>query len=132
MTNLTFNHELLEVFHEEAQDLIQEMTTDLSILSGEQDKDSEERGREPIYRRLYRNAHTLKGSSEVVGYFRLREISEILQSIFLNASEGKAEFSTSELKLLITGVNKCQKLIGREEVVGYEELLKQLNRILKL
>ena len=119
MSEISDNHELMQVFYKEGQDLIEEMRKDLSILSEEPDPE--------VLRRLFRYAHIVKSSSGSVGFSDLEKVTEALEKIFRAASDERLVISADVIPLLGESVEVCQKLLNREKVASFEELLERLN-----
>jgi chemotaxis protein histidine kinase CheA len=116
------DHELMEAFYQEAQDLIAEMREDLSIVGEE---------RTPIiFRRLFRRAHTIKSSARSVGFNELSEMTQALEQIFKAAEEGRCEINDDAISLFSASVEACRRLLHEEEAVGYKGLLERLNRLI--
>lgn len=131
MSNPSINQELMAVFHEETESLIKEMTKDLAYLRVEQKKEDEGQYVENIYVRLRRYAHTIKGSSGVVGFDHLNEISQVMENVFSCAMEGTVAPGDSELGLLIDSAATCYRLSRKESVSDYRELLTRLKEMVK-
>ncbi len=119
MPDITDNQELMDAFYQEAQALIDEMRKDVSTL-GE--------ARVPtIPHRLFRYAHTLKTSSGIVGFDDLHEVIRALTKTFKAAEDEKFSINADAIALLSDSIEVCQKLLNKEEVVGYEEFLARLD-----
>jgi len=115
------HYKLMDVFYEEAQSLIDEMRKELSVLGEE---------RVPtIFHRLFNCAHTIRGSAGVVGFDELRETAQALEMIFKAAQDGKIRINAEVIRLLSESVEVCRKLLNKEEVDNYEELLNRLYTI---
>ncbi len=146
MANITDNGELMDIFYEETQSLIDQMRQDLSALSQGQEttdeiacspnepfKLSQARLLEQsaVLRRLFRCAHIIKTSSASVGLDELEKIAETLERIFKKAGDEKCVITADVISLLSESVEACQKLLNKEEIVGHKELLGRLNSILQ-
>jgi chemotaxis protein histidine kinase CheA len=146
MANITDNGELMDIFYEETQSLIDEMRQDLSALSqGQETTDeiacsshgpfelSQARVLEQsaTLRRLFRCAHIIKTSSASVGLDELNKITEALEKIFKKTSDERFVMTADVISLLSESVEACQKLLNEEEIAGYKELLNRLNSILQ-
>jgi|GEM_PF-1615842 len=130
MSEKSNNTELVEIYKEEAQHLIGVMRDGLSRLK----ENSDDGIRNKLYWENFRCAHTLKGSSECAGFYRIGEINKTLTQIFRSAKEGKFKINADFIPLLSDVVEACRKILNGEEVRNYEELLKPLktvNRILE-
>ncbi len=146
MANLTDNGELMDIFYEEAQSLIDEMRQGLSTLSqGQEARDkiacsSNEpfelsqialREQSAVLRRLFRCAHIIKSSSDSVGLDELRKVTEALERFFKKAGDGRFAVTADFISLLSESVEACQKLLNKEEITGHKELLDRLNSVLQ-
>lgn len=125
MSDKIDNHELIEVFYGETQELIDKMRKDLLAL---------DEGRETasaILYRLFRYAHIIKSSAAIVGFEDLGKVVRALEKIFKTASNEKFIMTVDVISLLSESVEACQKLLNEEEVVGYIKLLERLNSVLQ-
>ena len=139
MANITDNGELMDIFYEEAQSLIDEMRQGLSTLSqGQETRDkiacsSDEPFElsQTTLRRLFRCAHIIKSSSASVGLIELSKVAEALEKIFKKAGDERFVMTADVISLLSESVEACQRLLNEEEIVGHKELLDRLNNILQ-
>jgi two-component system chemotaxis sensor kinase CheA len=115
------DQELMDVFFKEAHDLIDEMRRELTSLNKETNTAN--------LANLFRCAHTLKGSSGIVGFNDLHELALALERIFKGAKDEKCEINPELISLLSKGIEVCQTLLDEREAEGIGELLEQLNRI---
>ncbi len=145
MAKVTDNGELMDIFYEEAQSLIDEMRGNLSTLSqGRQTRDEIAcSSNEPfelsqatlleqsdVLRRLFRCAHIIKSSSASVGLDQLSKVAEALEKFSKKAGDEGFVMTAEVISLLSESVEACQKLLNQEEVVGHKKLLDRLNSIL--
>lgn len=65
--------------------------------------------------RIFRAAHTLKGSSAMIGHTRMAELMHAMESVFGMVREGKLVPDSATVDMLLQGVDGLQAL--REEVV---------------
>ena len=119
------NPELIEVFKEEAQSLIDQMRDRLSRLK----KTTDRRIRKMKYWELFLCAHTLKGSSGCAGFKEIGEINRILVEIFRSAKDGELGIKPDSIPLLSEAVEACQKLLDKKEVTNFNELLERLKNL---
>ena len=146
MENLTDNGELLDIFYEETQNLIDEMRQNLSALSQEPEASNEttsssngpvELSQDAVpdqssaFRRLFRCAHIIRSSSRSVGLDGLEQISGALERIFKKAGDEDVVMGVDTISLLCESVQACRKLLNQEEIVGRKNLLDRLNGILQ-
>ncbi|MBW1838806.1 MAG: Hpt domain-containing protein [Deltaproteobacteria bacterium] len=124
MQDITDNQELMDVFYEETQAFIEEMRKHLSTL-GEEHVPT-------ILHRLILCAHNLKSSSGIVGFDNLSELAEALEKIFKAAKDEKTILNADLISILSDSIEACQKLLNKEQIVDYKELLSQLNKFTHL
>lgn len=128
MADITDNKELMDIFYEETQNLIDEMRGDLSTLSqGQQTSQDQSTA---LYH-LFRCAHNIKSSSRSVGLDKLQKVATVLEKIFKTAGDEEFVMTADAISLLSESVQACQKLLSKEEIAGYDELLDHLNTILQ-
>ena len=146
MANISDNGELMDIFYEETQSLIDEMRQDLSALSQGQETTDEiacsSHGpfelsqarlleQSTTLRRLFRCAHIIKTSSASVGLDELRKVTGALEKFFKKAGDERFVMTADVISLLSESVEACQKLLNQEEIAGHKELLDRLNNILQ-
>jgi chemotaxis protein histidine kinase CheA len=117
MSEIIDDRQLKEIFHKEAQGLIDQMRKDLSILREKQEPDhhnisADNRDIPAILNRLFMNAHTIKSNSGIMGYEDLRQIAANLEEIFKIARDTGDIISTAAISRLSESVEACWKLIN--------------------
>jgi chemotaxis protein histidine kinase CheA len=143
MSDTIDNQELMKVFYEEAQNLIDEMRKSLTDLREE--SKAKEKGRKAdgeiqfplnesavksdIFHRLFRCAHTIRSSSRSVGFSTLEEVSQALEKVFKAAIDDKFKFDANLISLFSDSVEICQKLLNEKDVTGFKDVLERLNNI---
>ena len=120
MSDKTDSEDLMDIFYEETQGLIEEMRKELSTLGGEKIKS--------VFFRLFRCVHNIKSSSGAVGFDNLRDMAHALEKIFKVEKEKKSKINADVIALFSESIEACQRLLNEEEVVGYKELLERLNK----
>jgi len=146
MANITDNGELIDIFYEEAQSLIDEMRQSLSTLSqGQETRDeivcsSDEpselsqaalRDQSAVLRCLFRCAHIIRSSSRSVGLDGLEKVAGALEKFFKKAGDEKFVMTADFISLFSESVEACQKLLNGAEIVGHKGLLDRLNAVLQ-
>jgi hypothetical protein len=58
-----------------------------------------------------------------------REFRFLLDKIKRNRIDDKLKINTDTITLLSESIEVCQKILGREETVNYEEMLRRLESI---
>ncbi|HLQ35722.1 MAG TPA: chemotaxis protein CheA [Chloroflexota bacterium] len=74
---------------------------------------------ESLVQGIFRAAHTLKGSSAMIGHTRMAELTHAMESVFGMVREGKLTPTTEIVDSLLAGVDGLNAL--REEVVTKEQ-----------
>jgi len=146
MENVTNNGELMDIFYEETQNLIDEMRQHLSVLSQEPETSNETicssnkpfelsqaalREQSAALGRLFRCAHIIRSSSRSVGLDGLEKVTGALEKMFKKAGDERFVMTAEVICLLSESVEACQKLLNQEEIVGHKELLDRLNDVLQ-
>lgn len=120
MSDKTDSQDLMDIFFEETQSLIDEMRKTLATLGGKKVQS--------VFYQLFRCVHNIKSSSGAVGFDNLRDIAHVLEKIFKVEMEKKSKIKADVIALFSESVEACQRLLNEEEVAGYEELLERLNQ----
>lgn len=92
IVELDVDPELLEVFSEEANELLEDLDSTYRSWSSET-------GNPELIRGLQRNLHTLKGSSRLAGVLPVGDLSQALESVFNHLAEGRCQVTESLLEL---------------------------------
>ena len=136
----------MDIFHEEAQSLIDQARQGLSTLSQEREARDEIAcsSNEPselsqaaledqsaVFHHLFRCAHIIKSSSASVGLIELNKVAEALEKFFKKAGDERFVMTADIISLLFESVEACEKLLNGEKIVGHKELLDRLNSILQ-
>jgi two-component system chemotaxis sensor kinase CheA len=114
------DQELMDVFFKEAHDLLDEMRRELTSLSEEPNTAN--------LGNLFRCAHTLKSSSGIVGFNNLHELALILERVTKAVKDEKCEINPELISLFSESIDACQRLLSREDVGGYSELIEELQK----
>ncbi len=117
-SNAARQQELMNTFYEEVRDLTEEMAN--LLLASETEIDS------ASLHRLCRGAHTIKGSSQLVGFDRLGETAEVLEKVFKAVAEGSLRPTTEVIARLREGVEVCRQLLSSRADEQYKDLLGRL------
>jgi two-component system chemotaxis sensor kinase CheA len=120
MSDKTDSQDLMDIFFEETQSLINKMKKELSTLGGKKVQSD--------FFQLFRCVHNIKSSSGAVGFDNLRDIAHALEKIFKVEKDKKSKINTDVIALFSESVEACQRLLNEEEVAGYKELLERLNK----
>jgi len=102
----------LKVWLAEADEQIELLQNDVIRL----EKDY---GDETLVQGIFRAAHTLKGSSAMIGHTRMAELTHAMESVFGMVREGKLTPTTEIVDSLLAGVDGLNAL--REEVITKQQ-----------
>jgi two-component system chemotaxis sensor kinase CheA len=92
--NSDISGEELKVFLEETDDILQTLDEDIIKLEKEDQKDE-------ILQRVFRAAHTLKGSSGMIGHLRMAEVTHAMENLLDKLRNKKMSLSPHIVDLLL-------------------------------
>lgn len=96
----------VEIFAQETAEQIQQLDQGLLTI--------EEAGHDPeIIQRIFRAAHTLKGSAGAIGHHRMANLTHSMETVLALLREGKMAVSTPLVDLLLSAVDAL-KLLAQE------------------
>jgi chemosensory pili system protein ChpA (sensor histidine kinase/response regulator) len=99
--------EVLEVFSEEADSLLENFRSNLGILSDH-----------PTHRNalweLKKSAHTLKGAAGIVGLKKISKLAHVVEDLLVRLSEKNGVFNVEHVDLLLSAAD-CLKLLSDGE-----------------
>jgi two-component system chemotaxis sensor kinase CheA len=117
--------EELKVFMEEAEEHIQLLDEDLIKLENE--------GNNPeLLQEIFRAAHTLKGSSAMLGHERMAEVTHAMESLLDKLRQKKITVNTRIIDALLFGLDALKVLKNeinsqRESDIDIASIVRQLN-----
>lgn len=127
MLHLDLTPDELKTFLEEAREHLDRLEDGVVRLEAEPD--------EELLREVFRAAHTLKGSSGLIGYEQMSGLTHALEDILDRLRKGALVEVTPELTdLLLAAVDRIRVLVeavpsGGREVAGTEELAARLSAV---
>jgi len=83
---------------------------------------------------LLRALHTLKGSSRMLEFRRIEELSHALESVFAAVKEQRIGFSENAMKLILAALDGLKSGLGviqrtKDDAIDIQELIKNLNAL---
>lgn len=120
------NKNLLNLFQVETDERIQKITTGLLSLS-------DDPGDKEVLRNISREAHTLKGSSRMLGFFDISEIAHKMENLLFVLKEEKLEFSVSLSEVLSEGLESIRtltqdKLSDKKSKIDVKEICSKIEK----
>ena len=117
--------EEVKVFMEEAEEHIQLLDEDLVKLENEGDN-------QELLQEIFRSAHTLKGSSAMLGHERMAEVTHAMESLLDKLRNRKIAVSSRVIDALLFGLDALKVLkdevrTGQESDLDVATIVKQLN-----
>jgi len=113
---MSFNSEIgpeeIKVFLEEAEELLQLL--DENIIKLENDGENPK-----IIQEIFRAAHTLKGSSAMLGHQRMTEVAHAMETLLDKLRNKKLELNSTIVDALLCGIDAIKSLT-QEVVAGRE------------
>ena len=101
--DLSDDSELLEVFNEEAQSILQSIKQNLEVLS------AQPTDREALWE-IKRSAHTFKGAAGVVGLRKLSDLAHRVEDLLEKLSEKNADLNVHLVGLLVNAADCLESL----------------------
>ena len=105
----TFSNEEISVFLDELDEKIQILDENILLLE-------REGGNPTVMQEIFRAAHTIKGSSGVMGYEKMANLTHEMENLFDELRQGRMDTSESLIDVLFEALDTL-KLV-RDEVVG--------------
>jgi two-component system chemotaxis sensor kinase CheA len=112
IVNEDISDEELKVFLQETDDILQNLDEDIIKLEKEDNKDD-------ILQRIFRAAHTLKGSSGMVGHKRMAEVTHAMENMLDKLRNKKISLNSNMVDLLLRSLDVLKVL--RMEINQQEE-----------
>ncbi|MGM0677487.1 MAG: Hpt domain-containing protein, partial [Pseudomonadota bacterium] len=116
--------ELMDIFLEEASDILNEVDSTL-------ERWSEDLNDQALINAFQRQLHTLKGGARMAGITAIADLSHALESLMIAISEGEREAQSSMLETVHQGVDRLTSMVERaqrgEPVPVAPELVAQLH-----
>jgi two-component system chemotaxis sensor kinase CheA len=110
--NSDISPEELKVFLEEAEEQIELL--DNAIVRMEKEADNAE-----LMQEIFRAAHTIKGSSGMVGHVRMAELTHAMETMLDKIRNGQLKISSQIVNALLFGLDALKVL--KEEVVSQQD-----------
>ena len=110
--NSEISAEELKVFMAEAEEHIQLLDEDIVKLENEQDNPQ-------LLQEIFRSAHTLKGSSAMLGHERMAEVTHAMESLLDKLRNKKISVNSQLIDALLFGIDALKVL--KEEINSMEE-----------
>src|SRR2546428_5256367 len=97
-----------EMFFEEAADLVRDC--EAALLRLEQASSEPDPG---LVNRIFRNVHTLKGSSAMLGFDRLAGVAHALEDLLVRMRKGDHEITPLFVDMLLASVDVLRSVLER-------------------
>jgi len=116
----------LKVFMDEAEEHIQLLDEDIIKLE-------QEGNNEALLKEVFRAAHTLKGSSAMLGHERMTEVAHAMESLLDKLRNHKISINSNVINALLFSLDALKQLKGevvsqRESDVDIQSVVRQLNK----
>jgi len=112
------NETIIDVFREEAREILEGLEIDLVAIEKDQD--------EQAVNRLFRGFHTLKGGSGIAGLDSVAELTHHVESRMADVRNGKEKISRSLIDLLLESIDWI-----RDSIFNEHDDPEQMQKILK-
>ncbi|MHB8764654.1 MAG: chemotaxis protein CheA [Deferrisomatales bacterium] len=119
--------DVLREFFVESRELVEELEQDLVALEGSPD-DKE------LLNKIFRAAHTVKGSSSFLGFQRISEVTHRVEDVFNKLRRGERNLSPGLMDVVLDAVDRVRRLLDaaerRQEGPRVDDLLAALTEAL--
>jgi two-component system chemotaxis sensor kinase CheA len=125
--NSDISSEELKVFLEETDDILQTLDEDIVKLEKEDQKDD-------IIQRVFRAAHTLKGSSGMIGHIRMAEVTHAMENLLDKLRNKKMALDSRIVDLLLDSLDILKILrteINHEEDSDISNIVIKINEVIE-
>ncbi|MGQ9511808.1 chemotaxis protein CheA [Thermodesulfitimonas sp.] len=122
-----FSDAEISVFLDELEEKIQILNDNFLLLEKEADD-------QQILQEIFRAAHTVKGSSAIMGYDRMSRLTHEMENLFDNLRQGRLSVSTEMIDVLFEALDTLRSLrdeiTEQAEPVDIEPVVAKLRRFL--
>ncbi|MHB9111363.1 MAG: hybrid sensor histidine kinase/response regulator [Thermoleophilia bacterium] len=108
MDNWSADKEFLLTFRAEAEERLRNMGEGLMAIENEP-------GNEDLIKKLFREAHTLKGSAGMMGFETIKELSHRSEDILTSVQKGQIKVEKSLIDLLLSTLDQIEQLLPDPE-----------------
>lgn len=104
-----FSNEEIAIFQEELEEKMQIISDNILLLEQQQ-------ATPEVIQEIFRAAHTIKGSSAVMGFDKMTELTHELESLFDEIRHDRLEITSNLVDVLFQAVDKLTEL--KDEITG--------------
>ncbi|MBI5870557.1 MAG: hybrid sensor histidine kinase/response regulator [Actinobacteria bacterium] len=108
MDNWSADKEFLLTFRAEAEERLRNMGEGLMAMENEP-------GNEDLIKKLFREAHTLKGSAGMMGFETIRELSHRSEDILTSVQKGQIKVEKALIDLLLETLDQVERMLPDPE-----------------
>ncbi len=120
-----FDQELVGVFLEEAEEILQQLDEDLLVLE-------EDPGNEEVINSVFRAMHTMKGSAGLTGLYPISNFAHLLEDVLDSFRKEGKNIPESHMMVILDGIALLKKMVAALTEGGLEELLERAEEIREL
>ena len=120
-----FDQELVGVFLEEAEEILQQLDEDLLVLE-------EDPGNEEVINSVFRAMHTMKGSAGLTGLYPISNFAHLLEDVLDSFRKEGKNIPESHMMVILDGIALLKKMVAALTEGGLEELLERADDIREL
>ncbi|MHB8792301.1 MAG: hybrid sensor histidine kinase/response regulator [Thermoleophilia bacterium] len=108
MENWSADKEFLLTFRAEAEERLRNMSEGLMAMENEP-------GNEDLIKKLFREAHTLKGSAGMMGFESIKELSHRSEDILTSVQKGQIKVGEALIDLLLETLDRIEQMLPDPE-----------------
>lgn len=115
MDNWSVDKEFLQTFRAEAEERLRNLSEGVMTLESNP-------GDDELLKRLFREAHTLKGSSGMMGFDPIKELAHRIEDIFSSLQKGQVVPDKGVIDLMLETLDRIEELLPDQETGQMPEI----------
>ena len=127
MDNWSIDKEFLQTFRAEAEERLRNLGEGLMALENSP-------GDEELLKKLFREAHTLKGASGMMGFDAIRELAHRSEDILSSVQKGQVQLEKPVTDLLLETLDRIEEILPDTETgqVPESDITSLVERLIKV
>ncbi len=115
MDNWSTDKEFLQTFRAEAEERLHNLAEGLMILENAP-------GDEELLKKLFREAHTLKGAAGMMGFDTVRDLSHRVEDLLSSVQKGQIPLNKNRADILLETLDRMEELLPDSDTCQVSEI----------